>query len=233
MKIPSETLRELHSLHRQLAELRARLARGPRQVKAAEASVQQREQELAQSKATVTKSRVAVDQKELQLKEREGRVADVKRKLNSAKTNREYQTFLEQVAADEQANSVLSDEILDLYDKIAAEQKEAQRADANLLATRSELDKIRKRVEGERDSLEADLGRLALRLRDAENQLPSDIRGDYDRIVKARGDEALAPVDGECCGGCFQQITSQMVNELKLSQFVACKSCGRILYLPK
>ena len=76
-KISSAELCKLHRIHRQLAELRSRLSRGPRQIAAAEANLKTREDELAQAKETVTRSRVAVDQKELQLKEREGDIADV------------------------------------------------------------------------------------------------------------------------------------------------------------
>ena len=56
---------------------------------------------------------------------------------------------------------------------------------------------------------------------------------DFQRIVKSRLDQALAPMEGGCCGGCFQQTTPQMLNELKLEKFVLCKSCGCILYLPE
>ncbi len=233
MKVTSEALRELHRIHRQLAELRSRLIRGPRQVAAAEAHVAGYEEKLNKAKESVTRSRMAVDQKELQLKEREGRVEDVKRKLNSCKSNREYQAFREQIAADEQANSVLSDEILELYDKVSAEQEEAKLVQKSLDATKAELEKVRQRVEGDRDSLESDLGRLTQELGSCEDRLPAGIRQDYNRVVKGRGDEALAPVDGEFCGGCYQQITAQMMNELQLSQFVSCQSCGCLLYLPE
>jgi predicted nucleic acid-binding Zn-ribbon protein len=233
MDIPSITFRELHRIHRQLAELRSRLVRGPRQAAAAEANLARLEKERSAAKDLVTKSRVAVDHKELQLKEREGRIEDVRRKLNACKSNREYQALVEQIAADEQANSVLSDEILELYDRITAEQEAAKGAEATVEATQGELEKIRSRVTEERDVLEADLGRLTRELAEAENRLPGEIRADYLRMVKARGDRALAPLEGDCCGGCYQQTTPQMLNELRLSQFVLCKSCGCILYLPE
>ena len=47
------------------------------------------------------------------------------------------------------------------------------------------------------------------------------------------GAEALAPVEGECCGGCSQTLTPQTINALRLDKPVFCKSCGRLLYLPE
>ena len=43
MTISADVLRELHRIHRQLADLRERLDRGPRQIRAREANVTQSE----------------------------------------------------------------------------------------------------------------------------------------------------------------------------------------------
>ena len=50
-------------------------------------------------------------------------------------------------------------------------------------------------------------------------------------MAKVRGEGALAQVDGEVCGACFQTLTAQMMNELYLSVPVFCKNCGALLYL--
>ena len=233
MELPKDALCTLHRIHRQLSELRSRLARGPKQIAAGDANMSNLSAALDQAKESLQRLRMAADEKELQLKEREGRIGDIKVKMNAASSNREYQAFVEQIAADEQANSVLSDEILELFEKVTEQEASVGQAEANLQLGRDELTKIRARVDGERDKLESEISRLSGSLQAAESQLPSDIRGDYDRIVKARGDDGMAGLDGEYCGGCFQQVTQQTLNELRLSRFVLCKSCGRILYLPE
>ena len=43
----------------------------------------------------------------------------------------------------------------------------------------------------------------------------------------------MAEVEGGSCGGCYQQLTSNMVNEINMGRVVLCKSCGRVLYLPE
>ena len=88
-------------------------------------------------------------------------------------------------------------------------------------------------MDAERDSLEGDLARLSNERDAAEAKLPADLRLDLQRIVKKRGDEGLAPLEGECCGGCFTTITTQTLNELMLSKAVFCKSCGCLMYLPE
>ena len=56
--------------------------------------------------------------KQLQLKSREAQIDQLQTKLNTAASNREFNLLKEQIAADKQANSVLSDEILEAMDEI-------------------------------------------------------------------------------------------------------------------
>ncbi|MCG8609221.1 MAG: hypothetical protein MI864_01675, partial [Pseudomonadales bacterium] len=112
MAITADVLRELHRIHKQLTDLRDRLDRGPKQIRAADGSVARLNAELEEARETAKRARVQVDEKQLQLRERESRISDLQSKLNSAASNREYQALKEQIAADKQANSVLEDEIL-------------------------------------------------------------------------------------------------------------------------
>jgi predicted nucleic acid-binding Zn-ribbon protein len=233
MSVTAAALRELHRIHRQLSDLRSRLEHGPKQIRARETNVSRLKRELAEAKEHVTRTKVAADQKELQLREREQRIQNVRTKLNSASNNREYQAFLEQIAADEQANSVLSDETLELLEKIGELQVVVQRKVADLQQCEAEVLTLRQRVEAEKQSLEVDLARRTTELAHAEDCLPADVKVDYQRVVKARGEEALAPLEGDTCGSCFQTVTQQMVSELLMGKLVFCKSCGSLLYLPE
>ncbi len=233
MSVTAAALRDLHRLHRQLTDIRSRLDRGPRQIHAADQQIARFEQQLQQAKEIVLRTRVAADERELQLREREARISDVKARLNSCSTNREYQAFLEQIAADEQANSVLSDEILELFDKMTDQQTTVQDAEKVLARAQQERQAVQDRIDGEQATLDSELARLTDELKQAESTLPGDFRGEYHRVVKARGEEALAPLDGECCGGCFQTVTPQMLNELLQDHPVTCKSCGCLIYRPE
>jgi predicted nucleic acid-binding Zn-ribbon protein len=148
-------------------------------------------------------------------------------------SNREYQALKEQIAADEQANSVLSDEILDGYDKIEGKERELAAIAAELEQARTELAKTQKRVDSEKWNLESELERVERELATVEEALPAEFKQDYLRIAKVQGEEALAAVEDETCQGCNQTITSQMYDQLRCNKLVYCKSCGRLLYLPE
>ena len=233
MAVPAVTLRTLHRIQRQLTDLRSRLDRGPRQVAVGEANVAKLEEALAAAKEDVKKCQLTTNQKELQLKEREGQIEDTRAKLNSASTNKEYQTLVERIAADEQANSVLSDEILEMFDRaeqlgIVVKEKEAE-----LAKGKEDCQKLKQKVEGERQTLEADLTRLTAEGEELEGTLPAEMKQDYTLIVGTRGEDGLACVEEEFCGHCNQRINAQMFNLLLKEEMVLCKSCGAILYLPE
>ncbi len=67
----------------------------------------------------------------------------------------------------------------------------------------------------------------------AESDLPADFRDAYDRVVNSKHDDAMAEVQGEFCGGCFKQLTPNIMAELAMARAIFCKNCGRLIYLPE
>ncbi|MEI7781299.1 MAG: hypothetical protein WCJ18_05165 [Planctomycetota bacterium] len=113
LAVSADSLRTLHRLHRQLADLRDRLAAGPRQLVARTRQLQAAEAAQTAVQEEIKKAKMAADQKQLQLRSAETKILDLEGKLNACKTNREYQTLRDQVAADKMATKVLEDEILE------------------------------------------------------------------------------------------------------------------------
>jgi hypothetical protein len=233
MSVTAAALRELHRIHQQLAELRDRLERGPRQIRARDSNVAQLQARVEEAHERVKQTQMTVDRKQLDLRSGEQRIIDLKVKLNACSSNKEYQMLLEQIAAAEMANSVLSDEILDgleKLDKLAVFVKEGQQG---LAAGQQDLDKTRRAIESAAATTQSEVSRLEGELTRAEGALPADFKADYDRVVRQKGADGLAAADDGVCTGCGQNITLNMQNELRLSRAVFCKSCGRLLYLPE
>ena len=231
MTITGEALRELHRIHRQLTDLRSRLERGPRQIKAGESSVRKLELEAGQAKEALKRARVAADEKQLHLKIREDRIEELRTKLNGASSNKEFQTLKDQIAADEQANLVMQDEVFEALEKIDELSAKLTASNESLTTVQIETAKISTRVDSEQGKLNSELERVQAELVEAEKNLPEEIKGDYDRMTKARGEGALSQVDGDVCGGCFQTLTTQMMNMLYLSKPMFCPNCGAMMYL--
>ena len=79
--------------------------------------------------------------------------------------------------------------------------------------------------------LQNDINRLEAELKQSEASMSAEIREPYNRAVRHLGEDALAPVENQCCGGCNQQIPLNLCNQIMTNQPVFCKSCGRMLYM--
>jgi len=231
--VAAGTLRTLHRMHRQLADLKEQLAAGPRAVAARTKQVQAAEARRAAAQEDVKRARMQADQKQLQLKSAEAKILDLESKLNACKTNREYQTLGDQIAADRMATKVLEDEILEALDRIDGLKPAVPAADSEIEGAKKLLAEAQAKVQADAGRLEAEVERISGDLRVAEKDLADDVREKYDRVVKQKGADAMSPIDGQSCGGCFQQLTGNMVSELMLGRVIACRSCGRLLYMPE
>jgi predicted nucleic acid-binding Zn-ribbon protein len=167
------------------------------------------------------------------LKEREDRLDNLQGKLNAASSNREYDLLKEQIAADKQANSVLSDEILELLERMDQLEVDRVTRESDVVDRIAEHETMVKAVGERLDLLKGDLERVEAERAEAESLVPAGAKQEYDRLVAARGEEALAPVDGDTCGGCYQMLTTQIINRIRLSQLVRCPACNAFLYSKK
>lgn len=233
MAVTAAALRELHRIHRQLSDLRERQARGPKQIKAREANLARLSEELAKLQAEHKAARVRSDQKQLLLKSGEDKVEGLKVKLNAAASNREYQALKDQIAADQMAGSVLADEILEAMEKIDELAGQIAEQQQKITGAKGELAKAEQALRDQAGLLDVDLKRLEDELGQAESALPADFREHYQRVVNSKQEDAMAEVQGEFCGGCFQQLTPNNMAELSMSLAIFCRNCGRLIYLPE
>ena len=231
--VATGTLRTLHRMHRQLADLAEQLAAGPRAVAARTRQVQTAEAKKAAAADDVKKAKVVADQKQLQLKSAETKIADLEGKLNACKTTREYQTLGDQIAADRMATKVLEDEILEALERIDVLKPAVPAAEKEIEAAKKLLAEADAKVKAETGRLEAEVVRIRGELQTAEKDLADDVREKYDRVVKQKGADGMAAVDGQTCGGCYQQLTGNMLSDVLLGRIIICRSCGRLLYLPE
>ena len=231
MEVDYSLFRTIHRLLRQLKDLNEQLEKGPRQVTIAERAEQAFVQDLETVKAERLRSKMAADDKQLQLSEREARIEDLKAKRNSAGSNREYQLLSDQIQADQQANAVLSDEILELLDKVDQLDVAVADSESNLEKARQETRKVAERIQAEMDNLQSESERVRQELKENESHLPADIKSEYQRVVQTRGEETFAETDLNTCGRCFTLIAPQTQSALLMKKSVLCKSCGSILYI--
>ncbi|NQT15288.1 MAG: hypothetical protein HQ582_21205 [Planctomycetes bacterium] len=231
--VTTAALRTLHRIHRQLNDLKERLERGPRVALAHQANVQRVEAELAAMEKETLTLRVATEDKQAQLGTGEAKVEKRRMQLRTAGDNREFQALQDEIAAAEMANSVLTDEILEAMEKLDEMNDRVAQVGQTLADTRAEAEKVGREIEEQGPEIQGDIQRLEAELKQCETDLPGDFRELYRRLVRQKGEDALASVENEYCDGCNQHVPVNLINEIMLSRPATCLSCGRLLYLPE
>ena len=233
MSLDYALLRTLHHKLRMLTDLDERIQKGPRMVKVVSANEANFLRELETAKQNLLELRKASNAKQMQLSEREAKIEDLKAKLNVCDSNKEFQLLKDRIAADEQANSVLQDEILEQLEKLDVLTEEAENAKKNHEKSQADTKQVSAKVEAELRELESEKARVTNELAKAEEGIPFNLMVEYRRLVAGMGEDALGATNTETCGNCNQTLTAQTVNELMMHKPVFCKGCGCLMYLPE
>lgn len=230
MQFDHGVFQTVHRLLRQLNDLQDQIRRCPKVEKAAETNLAGAESKLAENRQAWTQTKKLADEKQLQLRQREARIATLLGRRNAADNNRDFQLLSDQMAADKQANAVLSDEILELLERVDVLDGESKAHKAGVEAAKQQLEGVRADVQRRIRNLQAEIERVQRELGREEQRLPSDALTEYKRLVPKQGEQALAGTDGEACGNCHQMFTTNTLSKLRQNKLVICQSCNAILY---
>ena len=231
MEVNPEILQTLHRILKQKTDLDGQLARGPRRMQVCRNVEADAAKQVEQAQQELKRLKLAAADKQLQLKQRETKLEDLKGKRNACSSNREYSLLNDQIAADQQANTVLADEILDTLESIDNQTAAVQAATALLAATQKETGKTQADVEQRAATLQSDLARVIAELRENEAKLPAAVRPEFLHRLRSKGEDALAMADGGSCGNCHQMLTTQVLDQLTLGRSHICSNCNAIIYL--
>jgi predicted nucleic acid-binding Zn-ribbon protein len=224
-------LAELHRLLLASREVQDDMERGPRQLKARQQAISQKQAELETLRQKHKALRMSADQRSLQLKSNESKIGDLKVKLNQAASNREFDIIRAQIEADTVANSVLEDEILDALEKVDSAQIGIKKVEQDLAHAKAEETRVAAEISAAHPGFQSRQAELQKAIANAEARLPENMIVQYRRLAQAYGAGALAEVDGNTCSSCYVSLPAQMVMQVRDGHVMFCKTCGRLLYM--
>jgi len=230
---PATILREIHRLQRHARDLKAEIDRMPRHLKAQEAKVARQEEAVHETQELLKRLKLESHEKEGQLKATLQLVEKHKQQREQVTSKKEYDALSNEIAADKTKCQELEDEILDTLGKVEERTAQLPELDQAVKRAKEEYAAYEKTAESRQLTLAEQLQQVQNQLKEVEAGLPTDVRPLYERLVAARGEDAMAAVQNRTCMACYTEITAQAYNDLMLSQFIMCKSCGRVLYLPE
>jgi predicted nucleic acid-binding Zn-ribbon protein len=233
MSGPAAILREIHRLRRHAKDLQTEIDRGPQALKARQAKVIRQEELLREAQESLKRLKVATHEKEVTLKAKMEQVVKHERQLAESTHKKEYDALKAEVAAEKAAAGKLEDEIIDGLTAIEERAAQLPEMEKAIRQAKEEAARFEGENQARQSRLAEQLTQVDHNLQQVEESLPADVHQDYARMTAARGEEALAGLQGRTCTACYTEVTAQSYNELLQGRFVVCKSCGRMLYLPE
>lgn len=233
MANPVSILREIHRLRRHAKNLQDEIERLPRLLKAQQVRVARQEELLKEAHEKLKKLKVATHDREVTLKTAQALIAKYEKQRNETTSRKEYDALNHEIAMTRENCARIEDQILEAMLKADEQAAKAPELEKELQKAKEECTRFEK-TSGERQaSLAAQLEQALKELKEVEANVPADVREQYNRVVAARSEDAMSAVVSKTCSACYTEITAQSYNNLLLGQFVLCKACGRILYLPE
>lgn len=227
-------LRELHRLRKLVRDAQSEIERGPRVLKIQQTKLANHEKALADAREDLKKRKAAILTAEAQIKSLNQTLARYQKQLDTLTTPRDIDAKQLEIKNTTALVAQQEDELLTSMTEVDERSPKIPELEAALVKAKADFAIWEKEAAERMVRLKEELKVASALLVEEEKKIPPAIRGAYDRIVKAHGADGLASVENNSsCHHCRITITAQHLHELRSGDFVCCRNCGRILYIPE
>lgn len=221
---------ELQKADAAIARLNAEIASLPKKVAAIEQKLAGSKDRADKAKAALKADEQARRKYEVDIEGHRQKISKYRDQMLNVKTNQEYQALGHEVSFAEQAIAKLEDGILETMVDADNKNADLKRAEGDLKAHTTEIEKEKEIVRERTAEDEKELAEWKGKRDGIRKSVDADVLNHYDRVLKFRG-TALAEARNQKCQGCQVMLRHQVYNDLRSTDnFVTCDSCSRILY---
>lgn len=234
----TQDLYDLHIIDQQVRGLSRGMNLAAAHVKSQSNKLEELRRQKAELEDQLRHARAAAGNLENDSNAAEERIEKLRTQMNSAKTNKEYSTFLVEINTLKLEKGKLEEQALELMGKADALKGQVEAVSVRV----AEQEKVRALAEEELGRRRAEVGdqleQVKTKRISAARALPADVLAAFEKLAESTDGEAMADVSREdprsdyMCGGCYMALPIERVNLLATTdKMVRCPSCSRILYL--
>src|SRR5689334_22462976 len=195
-------LRELHRLRRHIRGLQEEIDRVPRQIKAQQTRIARQEEELKAAHDGLMHLRATIREKEGTLKQTHQQIAKFESQIDLIQSKKENDALQHEIAHCRKQCAELEDLILDGMGKAEEEAARVPQLESALKANKDELARFESTSKERVATLTEELKKAQGQLKEVEASLPDDVRPTYERLVAAKGEDALSLAKSGICSAC-------------------------------
>lgn len=229
---PLRRLVALQELDNEIKELKDCLDLIPGQIDLANRELESKKSRLNTLKEDILGLQKKRNQMEQDVKSHNDQLVKTQQKLPAVKTNQEYSALLKEIDSFKEKISKVEDQELEIMEALEEKEKEIPEAQKEFEGYQKEFGEYKSRKEAEQSRIRQELDEANTRRAELVGSIDPKLVGQYEKVLKRKGDRAVAQVKGETCQGCYQKIQPQMALEVKSNDMVihTCQYCQRFLY---
>jgi predicted nucleic acid-binding Zn-ribbon protein len=150
-----------------------------------------------------------------------GKISDIKELKQIQKVIANYQKEKDSIEED----------VLDLMEEMENLDKSIGHLDEDLKAKEKEFKKRKEEMDSSRLIIEENMNSLNIKRKETLNKITDNrLLKEYELLRKEKGGKAIMEVDGSICPGCYLDLPSDAIYQLKKNRkIIICPNCSRIL----
>ncbi len=232
LKSQLKILLQLQSIDSQIYGFNEEKNSRPKEIEVLRVVFEEKKKHLAElEKVSLDLQKVKKDA-ELELATKEEVIKKFQAQLYSLKTNKEYNTMLQQIQDAKADASRIEDKILEMMEKSEISRKDIEEEKKHLDEEEKIFKAQEKKVEEYLKEIEGKLAQQDAERKQIIPEIDKKILSQYDRILRNREGLAIVEVKNNTCMGCNMFVPAQVENLIKMyERIITCEVCNRILFI--
>jgi len=232
LKEQLHTLIQLQAIDTQIYRLNEEKKSQPQEIEALKSAFEAKKENLAKLEKVSLDLQKEKKDRELELGSKEENAKKLQGQLFQLKTNKEYNTMLQQIQDAKADGSMIEDKILESMDKIEKARLDIERERKKLQQEEQEFNAQKKKVDDRIKEIDEKLAQLDIQRKQSVPAIDTKILAQYERILQNREGLAIVSVKDNTCSGCNMFMPAQVINSIKMyEKIMVCDVCNRILFI--
>ena len=230
MKQQLEHLGRLQEIDDQLSMLERSKGDYPQRIEELENTLSQRLQDVEEVERSQGELEKEKRQLERHVSDYEGKLEKLQTRLADVKTNKEWDALQKEMDSVKAGLSGEEEQLLEIMEELDAMGATAESEDTELKDYRAGAKAEIKDLKEKLGSVDSKMAKIRSERDALSVQIDDSLKRIYNRVKQGKQGTAVVPVVRGACGGCYNRIPPQTLNEVRRAETpITCENCGRII----
>ncbi len=223
---------ELQKIDGAIYELKKSLEEKPRVLEGLQRQFEEKKARLKELEGRLKGIQLKRKEAEVELAGKEGDIKKSNADLSKIKTNKEYTAKIHEIESLKADQSIVEEKILVFFEDADKVNAEIAKEKQFVVEEEKKFQAAQKQFDEEMQIAQDRIKVLEAQRKQYLPDIDPNVLNRYTKLLAHKEGLAIVPVQGSACGGCFMNLTTQIINHIKMHESLEeCEKCSRILYI--